>query len=356
MGLNKIEIKTKETLYERKETYGKRRKGLLNKAKELSVMCDVPLMLLFFSPSTEKPPHIFLGDQCNLQQMIERYAAVPLQERYQRKLEDFQQLKKLLAKQGIKIDAKYEQMCQLSGSSGQSELEDKQNHLSVLQAEINEVEKALGSLSYLSDIDSIDDTNMLEEMERALQMHIHTLKISSGNPILFRWIIQRKETFLGNLTSAGLSSGNATFAGDIGSDGHTRAMMEQATVPQDWEAVSSEESTQIGVNPYPPAPVFEVPELEQDLLYTSLEGKNYWEPPPTADHKQDPHYQDKDKTDTTCEEFPENPDWMDDYLYDQQTEEAQRQYSLLEALAQYHYPPAAPGDPGASSSQPPHAM
>lgn len=34
------------------------------------------------------------------------------------------------------------------------------------------------SFSYLSDIDSIDDTNLLEEMERALQMHIHTLKIS----------------------------------------------------------------------------------------------------------------------------------------------------------------------------------
>ena len=63
MGLNKIDVKTKETLYERKVTFSKRRKGLLNKAKELSVMCDVPLMLLFFSPSTEKPPKIFLGDQ-----------------------------------------------------------------------------------------------------------------------------------------------------------------------------------------------------------------------------------------------------------------------------------------------------
>ena len=69
-----------------------------------------------------------------------------------------------------------------------------------------------------------------------------------------------------------------------GFDGHARAMIEQATVPQDWEAVPSEENTKIGVNPYLPAPVVENPEPELDWLYTDVEWKNYEGPTLVADH------------------------------------------------------------------------
>jgi SRF-type transcription factor (DNA-binding and dimerisation domain) len=63
MGRKKIKIEAKEDVYDQSMTYGKRRNGLLKKAKELSIMCDVPLLLLFSSPRDENSYQTFLGEQ-----------------------------------------------------------------------------------------------------------------------------------------------------------------------------------------------------------------------------------------------------------------------------------------------------
>lgn len=49
MGRAKIEIKRIENKTNRGVTYSKRRKGLLKKAYELSVLCDTDVALLMFS-------------------------------------------------------------------------------------------------------------------------------------------------------------------------------------------------------------------------------------------------------------------------------------------------------------------
>jgi hypothetical protein len=51
--------------------------------------------------------------------------------------------------------------------------------------------------------------------------------------------------------------------------------MDQAGVPENWEEVPSNESTEIGVNPYPPPPVFEGPDPIQSWLYDGSEWRNY---------------------------------------------------------------------------------
>ncbi|PHT84170.1 hypothetical protein T459_12613 [Capsicum annuum] len=51
MGRAKIEIKRIENKANRGVTYSKRRKGLIKKAYELSVLCDTDISLLMFSPT-----------------------------------------------------------------------------------------------------------------------------------------------------------------------------------------------------------------------------------------------------------------------------------------------------------------
>ncbi|KAJ4780596.1 MADS-box transcription factor 19 [Rhynchospora pubera] len=51
MGRGKIEIKRIENPTQRQGTFYKRRDGLFKKARELSVLCDVELLLLLFSSS-----------------------------------------------------------------------------------------------------------------------------------------------------------------------------------------------------------------------------------------------------------------------------------------------------------------
>ncbi|KAJ3678948.1 hypothetical protein LUZ61_021112 [Rhynchospora tenuis] len=51
MGRGKIEIKRIENPSQRQGTFYKRRDGLFKKARELSVLCDVDLLLLLFSSS-----------------------------------------------------------------------------------------------------------------------------------------------------------------------------------------------------------------------------------------------------------------------------------------------------------------
>ncbi|KAF4371400.1 hypothetical protein F8388_018768 [Cannabis sativa] len=51
MGRVKLQIKRIENTTNRQVTFSKRRNGLIKKAYELSVLCDVDLALVMFSPS-----------------------------------------------------------------------------------------------------------------------------------------------------------------------------------------------------------------------------------------------------------------------------------------------------------------
>ncbi|KAL9271120.1 Agamous-like MADS-box protein AGL65-like protein, partial [Drosera capensis] len=86
MGRVKLKIKRLESSNNRQITYSKRRTGIVKKAKELAILCDIDLVLLMFSP-TEKPT-LFVGERSilmelsfssNLEQVIAKLAQVPAQ-------------------------------------------------------------------------------------------------------------------------------------------------------------------------------------------------------------------------------------------------------------------------------------
>jgi hypothetical protein len=51
MGRVKLQIKRIENTTNRQVTFSKRRNGLIKKAYELSVLCDIDIALIMFSPS-----------------------------------------------------------------------------------------------------------------------------------------------------------------------------------------------------------------------------------------------------------------------------------------------------------------
>lgn len=54
MGRVKLKIKKLENINGRQTTFAKRKHGILKKANELSILCDIDIVLLMFSP-TGKP-------------------------------------------------------------------------------------------------------------------------------------------------------------------------------------------------------------------------------------------------------------------------------------------------------------
>uniref|UniRef100_A0A0A9CX01 MADS-box domain-containing protein n=1 Tax=Arundo donax TaxID=35708 RepID=A0A0A9CX01_ARUDO len=74
MGRGRCEIKRIENSTQRQSTFYKRRDGLFKKARELSVLCDVDLLLLLFSASG-KLHHYLSPTVPSVKEFVERYEA-----------------------------------------------------------------------------------------------------------------------------------------------------------------------------------------------------------------------------------------------------------------------------------------
>ncbi|GFZ03581.1 AGAMOUS-like 65 [Actinidia rufa] len=79
MGRVKLKIKRLESTSNRQVTYSKRRNGILKKAKELSILCDIDIILLMFSPTGK--PTLFLGERSNIEEVIAKFVQLTPQER-----------------------------------------------------------------------------------------------------------------------------------------------------------------------------------------------------------------------------------------------------------------------------------
>ncbi|XP_049393190.1 agamous-like MADS-box protein AGL30 isoform X1 [Solanum stenotomum] len=81
-------VKRVESNSKRQSTYCKRRCGILKKAQEISVLCDIDIILLLFSPTGK--PTLLQGGTSNFDEIIAKFAQLTPQERAKRKLESLQ--------------------------------------------------------------------------------------------------------------------------------------------------------------------------------------------------------------------------------------------------------------------------
>ncbi|GLT43561.1 hypothetical protein SLA2020_175010 [Shorea laevis] len=158
MGRVKLKIKRLENTQNRQVTYSKRRNGILKKAKELSILCDIDIILLMFSPTGKAT--LFHGERSNIEEVIAKFSQLTPQERAKRKLESLEALKKTFKKLDHDVNIQ-----DFIGATSQT-VEELTNEVSALQAQLSEVHKRL---SYWSNVDKIDNIEHLRQMEDSLR-------------------------------------------------------------------------------------------------------------------------------------------------------------------------------------------
>ncbi|TYH96829.1 hypothetical protein ES332_A12G204300v1 [Gossypium tomentosum] len=169
MGRVKLKIKRLESYSNRQVTYSKRRTGILKKAKELSILCDIHIILLMFSPTGK--PTLFHGERSTIEEVIAKFAQLTPQERAKRKLESLEALKKTFKK--LDHDLNIQDFLGATQS-----VEEMTNEVSMLQARLNEVHKRL---SYWNNPDKIDNIEHLRQMEDSLRESIERIRIHKEN-------------------------------------------------------------------------------------------------------------------------------------------------------------------------------
>ncbi|KAL2935209.1 Agamous-like MADS-box protein AGL65 [Bienertia sinuspersici] len=146
MGRVKLKIKRLESSSNRQVTYSKRRTGIIKKAKELAILCDIDIVLLMFSPTGK--PTLFRGER--------------------RKLESLEALKKTFKKCDHDVNIE-----DFVASSSQT-AEELTNQAAVLQAQITEAHKRL---SCWSNPDKIDNVEHLRQMENSLRESLNQIRL-----------------------------------------------------------------------------------------------------------------------------------------------------------------------------------
>ncbi|KAM7484378.1 hypothetical protein LguiA_000387 [Lonicera macranthoides] len=221
MGRVKLAIKKIGSSSGRQSTYGKRKNGLFKKASELSILCDIDIVLLMFSPTgrptlyTGESSALFrakvlcsdglngtrhlcpCGDFCfcynycyfccyhlrleaflvplffsTLEEIIGKFSQLTPQERAKRKLESLEALKRTYRK--LDHDLNIQEFLDPCYQS----VEDMTAEAIFLRTQLSELQKRL---SYWTSIDKIDSVETLEQLEISLLTslnQIHTDKVN----------------------------------------------------------------------------------------------------------------------------------------------------------------------------------
>ncbi|KAF8104252.1 hypothetical protein N665_0176s0062 [Sinapis alba] len=166
MGRVKLKIKRLESTGNRQVTYSKRKCGILKKAKELSILCDIDILLLMFSPTGK--PTIFHGQHSCIEEVISKFAQLTPQERTKRKLESLESLKRTFKKLNHDVN-----IHEFLGERSQT-IEGLSNQVAIFQAQLMECHRRL---SCWTNIDRLENTDHLNLLEESLRKSIERIQI-----------------------------------------------------------------------------------------------------------------------------------------------------------------------------------
>ncbi|XP_039042743.1 agamous-like MADS-box protein AGL30 [Hibiscus syriacus] len=164
MGRRKLKILRLESIKARQATYSKRKTGIVKKAKEISILCDVDVALLLFSP-TDKPT-LFVGREKGLSDVLERLSKSPYEEREERREYTMQILKKIYANS----ESEFQQ-----NSSSQNASENAQK---VHEDQLRELKGKLAEKSKI--LRDWKDPSKVEDMAQIKAMEEHLISSLNG--------------------------------------------------------------------------------------------------------------------------------------------------------------------------------
>ncbi|KAJ4711363.1 putative Mads box protein [Melia azedarach] len=170
MGRVKLKIKKLENTNGRQATYAKRKHGIMKKANELSILCDIDIILLMFSPTGK--PSLCNGKRSSIEEVIAKFAQLTPQERAKRKLESLEALKKTFKKLDHDVNVQ-----EFLGTSSQT-IEDLTNQTRLLQSQLSEIHRRL---SYWTNPDKINSVEHLGQMENSLREYLNQIRVHKEN-------------------------------------------------------------------------------------------------------------------------------------------------------------------------------
>ncbi|KMZ71865.1 putative agamous-like MADS-box protein AGL30-related ZmMADS1, MIKC* S-clade sub-family [Zostera marina] len=165
MGRVKLKIKRLENTGGRQVTFSKRRAGIVKKATELSILCDIDLALLMFSPAGKAT--LCLGENSTIDQVLLKFSQQTPQERAKRKLESleiYQNMMKVLKKTFKKLD--HDVNIQDFVGSSTNSIEDMGNHMRMLQGQLLELQNRLSFWVEPESVDKLDHITGIEDYLR----------------------------------------------------------------------------------------------------------------------------------------------------------------------------------------------
>ncbi|XP_010498675.1 PREDICTED: agamous-like MADS-box protein AGL104 [Camelina sativa] len=146
MGRVKLEIKRIENTTNRQVTFSKRRNGLIKKAYELSVLCDIDIALIMFSPSNRLS--LFSG-KTRIEDVFTRFINLPKQERESAYLPDHSRHPDIQSKECLlrilqQLKTENEIALQVTNPTAiNSDVEDLQREVCRLQQQLQMAEEEL---------------------------------------------------------------------------------------------------------------------------------------------------------------------------------------------------------------------
>ncbi|KAJ6350564.1 hypothetical protein OIU78_006679 [Salix suchowensis] len=164
MGRVKLKIKKLENSNGRQATYAKRKHGIMKKANELSILCDIDIILLMFSPTGK--PSLCKGAS-SIEEVITKFAQLTPQERAKRKLESLEALKKTFKKLDHDVN-----IPEFLGTSSQT-IEDLTSQSRLLQNHLSYVHKRL---SFWTNPDKITSLEHLGQLESSLSESLNRIR------------------------------------------------------------------------------------------------------------------------------------------------------------------------------------
>ncbi|OAY22997.1 agamous-like MADS-box protein AGL66 [Manihot esculenta] len=183
MGRVKLQIKRIENTTNRQVTFSKRRNGLIKKAYELSVLCDVDVALIMFSPSGRLS---FFSGKKSIEEILTRYVTLPEHERGRLHKQEF--LEKALGK--LKAEDDRNHQATSTPAVTDSQLEEFQQEIFRFKSQVEDMEKQIrileGNLSHTTTLSEAEyQEQILEEALKRVQMRKRVLEEeynSSGAP------------------------------------------------------------------------------------------------------------------------------------------------------------------------------
>ncbi|XP_021277535.1 agamous-like MADS-box protein AGL65 [Herrania umbratica] len=155
MGRGKLKIQRLESAKARQTKYSKRKAGLVKKAKELAILCDVDLALLLFSPADR--PTLLVGQDKDLSAVVERLSKLSLEEREERRAYTMKVLTKFYENSDSEADPR-------NVSEDRSNvLKLHEDQLKELKEKLAEKSKILRDWKYPQNVEDLSQLKIMEE-------------------------------------------------------------------------------------------------------------------------------------------------------------------------------------------------